>query len=647
MERPLAAPPTAGGAWPSRRTVALLLVLLAAAIASSYWVEIVSRAFNDVDPIVHVPNYDFFQYYAGGYNWNLGLDPYRNHPGVPGAIQHPRFDTHQISGFIYPPTFLPVYGALARYTYEDARHAWLAITLSAFALLIGVALWVTPGRRLEVLGAVLLLTMASYPFIYHVHNGQVDLIAAAFTISGFLLYPRWRGWPSAALLALAVATKVTPVLILAVMVVYFRDWRLALKALLCGVALAALSLVWVHVGLYREFLFTTLPSIAVSDPSQFNQTVLRYWWKYPLVLKSVSALGYLALLFLVFVASRNRRRAPFAPDEFEEERRERYAVLLLAVLFMLFFSPLAWQMAYVWPIVPLALVLTSRPPAGRPVAVVTLGVAAALLCSRIFDVRVLDLLNVIGAAVAMLALMRWYLPLEQAGAVAVPAPAVPERRLGGRRPRSPTSNLRRLRRRDRCDRERGHRRGQLRPSRRPRVGARLAGDPVGVLALGQKVRHRPGRRVVDGVGVGDLEPLRAVQGEPLDGAGRSQVRQALDQAAGDGLEARRGAHQVGRLDRLGHRVDRHLQGVDEAAVHDLALGVSPAHAQEWSAARVAGRGLLDDADPAEGIPDRDAVLLVRGEAERRRRRRARGAGRDRALAGQAGPAAARRAGAEA
>ena len=97
-------------------------------------------------------------------------------------------------------------------------------------------------------------------------------------------------------------------------------------------------------------------------------------------------------------------------------------MLLLAVLFMLFFSPLAWQMAYVWPIVPLALVLTARPPAGRPAAVVTLGIAAALLCSRIFDVRVLDLLNVLGAAVAMLALMRWYLPLEQAAAVAAGEP---------------------------------------------------------------------------------------------------------------------------------------------------------------------------------------------------------------------------------
>ena len=426
MEDRLAAPPTGSGAWPLRRTIALLAVLLAAAIATSYWVEIVSHAFNDVDPIVHVPNYDFFQYYAGGYNWNLGLDPYTNHPGVPGAIQHPRFDTHQISGYIYPPTFLPVYGALADYRYEDARRAWLAITLSAFALLIGVAVWVTPGRRLELLGVTLLLTVASYPFIYHVHNGQVDMLAAALTISGFLLYPRWRGWPSAALLALAVATKVTPVLILAVMVVYFRDWRLALKALLCGFALAAVSLIWVHVGLYREFLFTTLPSIAVSDPSQFNQTVLRYWWRYPLVLKTVSALGYLALLFLVYVASRNRRRAPFGSDEADQERRERYAVLLLAVLFMLFFSPLAWQMAYVWPIVPLALVLTARPPAGRPAAVVVLGVAAALLCSRIFDVRVLDLLNVLGAAVAMLALMRWYLPLEQTATGAVPAPVAPQ-----------------------------------------------------------------------------------------------------------------------------------------------------------------------------------------------------------------------------
>ena len=424
MDRPPAASSAPSGAWPSRRTLAALFVLLAATIAVSYWVEIVSHAFNDVDPIVHVPNYDFFQYYAGGHNWNMGLDPYVNHPGVPGAIVHPRFDTHQISGFIYPPTLLPVYGALAHYSYDDARRAWLAITLSAFALLVAVAVWVTPGRRLEVLGVTALLTVASYPFIYHVHNGQVDMISSALAVSGFLLYPRWRGWPAAALLALAIATKVTPVLLLAVMVVYFRDWRLVLKTLACGLVLFAGSLAWVHLALYRVFLFTTLPSIAVSDPSRFNQTVLRFWWKDPHVLKIVSALGYLALLFLVYVVSRNRKRRPLPEEAGDERRRERYAVLLLAVLFMLFFSPLAWQMAYVWTIVPLALVLTARPPEGHPAAVPALGIAAALLCSRVFDLRVLDLLNVLGAAVAMLALMRWYLPLEQEEAAGVPVSAV-------------------------------------------------------------------------------------------------------------------------------------------------------------------------------------------------------------------------------
>jgi len=423
MDRPPAASSAPSGAWPSRRTVAALLVVLAATIAVSYWVEIVSHAFNDVDPIVHVPNYDFFQYYAGGHNWNMGLDPYLNHPDVPGAIVHPRFDTHQISGFIYPPTLLPVYGALAHSSYDDARRVWLAITLSAFALLVAVAVWVTPGRRLAVLGVTLLLTVASYPFIYHVHNGQADLVSAALAVSGFLLYPRWRGWPTAALLALAVLTKVTPVLLLAVMVIYFRDWRLALKALACGLVLLAVSLAWVHVGLYREYLFTTLPSIAVSDPSRFNQTVLRFWWKDPHVLKVISALGYLALLFLVYVVSRNRGRRPLPAEAVEERRTERYAVLLLAVLFMLFFSPLSWQMAYVWTIVPLALLLTARPPQGHPAAVPALGIAAALLCCRVFDVRVLDLLNVLGAAVAMLALMRWYLPLEQPAVVAAPASA--------------------------------------------------------------------------------------------------------------------------------------------------------------------------------------------------------------------------------
>jgi hypothetical protein len=415
------------GAWPSRRTVCLLLLLLAAALAANFWVGILRNTFNDLSSAVGVPQHDFYQYYAGGHNWNLGLDPYLNHPDDPRVIHQPRPNYPQISGYIYPPSVLPLMGLLARFDYDSARTAWLALDVGCFALLVLAAVAASPGRRLETLTACVLLTMVSFAFFYHVHEGQIDMIVAALSIGGFLLYPRWKGWPSAALLALAVAIKVSPVLLLAVMALYFRDWRFLLKTLVCGLAIFGASLAVVDFALYREYVSKILPTIAGSDSSPFNQTPLRFWWRYPAAVKIGSALGYAALLFLAWAAGRGSRRLP------EAERRvdrgtERNAVLLLAVLLMLLFSPLAWQMAYVWVIVPLALVLVAPPPRGKEWVVIALGAAAALLSMRMWPYRVLDMTNIIGAALAALCVIRYYLPLETAsppsgGATTGDAPA--------------------------------------------------------------------------------------------------------------------------------------------------------------------------------------------------------------------------------
>ena len=219
------------------------------------------------------------------------------------------------------------------------------------------------------------------------------MIVAALSIAGFLLYPRWKGWPSAALFAVAVAVKVSPVLLVLVMVLYFRDWRFLLKTLACGLAVFAVSLVWVDVSLYREYVTDILPAIAGSDPSPYNQTPLRFWSRYPTLVKAGSALGYAALLFLAWLAGRNARRLPQA-ERRVEAGTERNAMLLLAVLLMLLFSPLAWQMAYVWVIVPLALrprgAAARRPPGGA----IALGVAATLLSLRMWPYRVLDMTNI-------------------------------------------------------------------------------------------------------------------------------------------------------------------------------------------------------------------------------------------------------------
>ena len=260
----------------SRRTICVLLLLLAGLLAVNFWVPIVHSSFDDTASGIGVPQHDFFQYYAGGHNWDLGLDPYLNHPGDARAIHHPRLHFPQISGYIYPPTVLPLMGALAHYRYDTARTIWLGLNAGLFALLIGCAVFVSKVRRLEVLTACVLLTLVSFPFFYHVHEGQIDMIVAALTISAFLLYPRWRGWPSAALLAVAIATKVSPVLILVVMVAYFRDWRFLLKTLACGAAVFAVSLAFVDFALYREYVVKMLPIIAGSDPSRYNQTPLRF-----------------------------------------------------------------------------------------------------------------------------------------------------------------------------------------------------------------------------------------------------------------------------------------------------------------------------------------------------------------------------------
>ena len=404
-------PSARGVAWPTRRVVCIVLLLLAAVLGANFWVSLVGNSFNDTNSGIGVPQHDFFQYYAGGHNWRLGVDPYLNHPGDARVIHQPRHDDPTISGYIYPPTLLPLFGALARTGYDTARAIWLALDVSAFALLILVAALLSKGRRLEVVTASVLLTMVSFPFFYHVHEGQIDMIVAALSVSGFLLYPRWRGWPSAALLAIAVAIKVSPVLLVLVMSLYFRDWKFLLKVLACGAVIFLGSLLVVDVSLYREYVVKILPKISGSDPSMYNQTPLRFWWKYPLAVKAGSALGYLALLFLVWVAGRNTRRVTQA-ERRVDVRTERNSVLLLAVVLMLLFSPLAWQMAYVWAIVPLALVLTAAPPKGKEWAVVLLAAGAALLSMRMWPYRVLDMTNMIGAAVAAVCLLLYYLPLD-------------------------------------------------------------------------------------------------------------------------------------------------------------------------------------------------------------------------------------------
>jgi hypothetical protein len=418
--------------------VCVLLLVFAATLAGSFWVDIIRNAMLETDPYASVMepewyrftkggyNYDFFQYYAGGHNWSQGLDPYLNHPDEASAIQNPRHEDKSVSGYIYPPTWLPLFAAFARMQYGQARQAWFVLNVGLFALLVGVAVLTSPGRRLEVSTAAVLLTLCSYPFLYHAHLGQIDLIVAALAVGAFLVYPRWHGWPTALLLAIAISVKITPIVLVAVMVAYFRDLRLALRTLVCLLAVGLVSFLAVSPHLYWEYVADILPRISVSSPSRFNQTLMRFWTPWPQMLRVFSLLGYAALVFLAYVCG----KAPVSrsPEQARvDTRTETLGILALAVTMTLIFSPLGWLSAYVMTIVPMALLLTAPPPRDAPWAMVVLAAGTGLMCMRIFDVQVLNLLNALGAAVVVLCLLYFYLPLRAfSEASALQEPAGPE-----------------------------------------------------------------------------------------------------------------------------------------------------------------------------------------------------------------------------
>ncbi|NLE22772.1 MAG: hypothetical protein GX624_08345 [Actinobacteria bacterium] len=75
-------------------------------------------------------------------------------------------------------------------------------------------------------------------------------------------------------------------------------------------------------------------------------------------------------------------------------------VLAFAVLGILLFSPLSWRMAYVWAIVPMALVLSAPPKQGTRLQYTLVACGTVLTCLPVWDHAVLDSLETIGAVLA-------------------------------------------------------------------------------------------------------------------------------------------------------------------------------------------------------------------------------------------------------
>ena len=285
-------------------------------------------------------------YYVAGRDWRLSLDPYSSHPEQ-GEFDYATGTTGKLDRYIYPPTLLPLYGALSSLSYDTARSIWLAVNILTFCAAVAVAAALARARWLEVVTAAALITSAMFGFLYAMRQGQIDLFVLSLAIIAFLLYGKARSWPTAVLLALAMLTKVVPIVILIAMLAYYRDIRLLGKTALAGAALVLLSLVWVDPGAYSDYFFSVLPAATVPDDFWNNLSLLRLLSDVPIVAKAVTLIGW-GLLAVICYDGGVRSRSLLPDTRRVPLETERYAVLLLAVIFALSFSPLLWVMAMVW-----------------------------------------------------------------------------------------------------------------------------------------------------------------------------------------------------------------------------------------------------------------------------------------------------------
>jgi hypothetical protein len=383
-----------------RRALIVALFAIATALFFIYWLPIAREHYAELQPVqsgASKPQYDFWQYYVAGHNWRLGADPYAAFPRVLGTIPFPRSTT--ISGYIYPPPGLPVFAVLSRLTYDRARAVWLGVCLGTLLCPLALGVAMARGRRWETAALGALLFAASDPILFHIRQGQIDMVVAGLSVTAFLLYGRWRSWPTALLFALAVALKLTPAVIAVALIAYHRDWRLLGKTFVVGLGLVGASLLVVSPDLYREYVTTVLPAASGGNPFFHNQSLLRGWSHLDVWAKYASLGGYALVVAAAAVAGHRGLPARDALGRSLFTSRS-LQLLVFSVMGVLLFSPLSWRMAFVWAVVPMALVLAAAPWSGARWQYALAAAGAVLMCLPVWDAPVLDSLETLGALLA-------------------------------------------------------------------------------------------------------------------------------------------------------------------------------------------------------------------------------------------------------
>ncbi len=187
-----------------------------------------------------------------------------------------RFGVPFAAPYIYPPFFAVMMKPLARLPFRTAYLVWTVGTTLAVvgAVLLTLSLaGVRVGAQLAVMLGVGVFSY--YPLWDNLFFGQISGVILFLFAAGLWLLVRQRALGSALCFAVATMIKLTPVLVVPVLVIH-RRWRwLAAYAVWCA-ALLGLSVWQTGWGLHAEFLHKALPSMSCGAPVCQNTSVVAF-----------------------------------------------------------------------------------------------------------------------------------------------------------------------------------------------------------------------------------------------------------------------------------------------------------------------------------------------------------------------------------
>ena len=376
---------------PKNRILGVVSLILILTVGWNYWLPLAEDFFNLQTKPPSPPNVDFLAYYVAGARFERGDNPYYWVMPDPEGIV--------LSDYLYPPTMLPFYNLFSNLEYEKARHLWLFLYAFTYITAFVVLLFMVKRQfRLTFLVLGLLLTIVSYPLLFHIRNGQSDVLVISLVLVGFAAYARNYKVGSAILFALATLVKVSPVLFLIYFVLFLKDYRfLVIYCLISGV-IVLFSFLAVPINLYPDYLLNVLPQISSGTSYWLNQSILKIIASNESLARLISIIGFGIFALFTWLLSRKFEaidkapRSLLAEGEFVSE-----ALFLMNLLVVLLFAGKAWSMAYVWTILPSALLLTYLlHTRTKTWYLVVVSIAIFLLTSKVYGFPVLDSLNLLG-----------------------------------------------------------------------------------------------------------------------------------------------------------------------------------------------------------------------------------------------------------